>query len=101
MSLSKETAKEVERLRKLVEELEIKAASAASMQKPSIPMANGFPSQAPSYGFGTVPTSRTTQNEGQPQSHGMVGGFSANVMGSGGVSIPTPSGTSDPYANPF
>lgn len=105
-SLASETRRETERLRKAAEDLDIKLASAASMQKPAPPSApsasNGFPSKAPSYGFGTLPPTRPASNDGfGSQSYGVNGGFNANVMGNRGLSIPTPSGADDPYGNPF
>ena len=101
-----QSRKEVEKQSKRVEDLEIKAASAASMQKQapaaSPPASNGFLNQAPVYGFGTLPTRRPSTNDAfgaVPTNHG--GGFTSNVMGGGGISIPTPTGVDDPYGNPF
>lgn len=106
-ALANETKKEVERLRKEAEDLELKAASAASMQKPvSAPapsVANGFATQPFSYGFaGGGPSITTAYGGNEPYDNGA---FNANVMGSGGVSIPTPvaaaTTANDPYGNPF
>jgi hypothetical protein len=105
-SLANETKAEVERLRKAAEDMEMEAASAESMQKAAPPppshvepSSNGF--GAPSYGFAAAPLAGLAG--GDPfgnQSTDMGQGFNSNVMGLGGISIPTPSGN-DPYSNPF
>jgi len=124
-ALASETKAEADRLRREVEEAEIKVASAASMQHhapptsapaPTLPInnGNGFPSQpvapdASPYGMGTAPfpSYGMEQKPGEP-----FGGheaphdtFNSNVMGSGGFSIPIPAATTtspdDPYSNPF
>jgi hypothetical protein len=102
-SLASETKTEVERLRKAAEDLELEAASAESMQKsaqpaPSAaPATNGYGMPLPSYGFSAAPSGN---DPFAGNSMGTGQGFASNVMGSGGMSIPTPSGN-DPYANPF
>jgi septal ring factor EnvC (AmiA/AmiB activator) len=100
-ALALDTKREADRLRQQAEEAEINAASAASMQHsqpvaPSQQPSNGYPAPAatPAYGTGMGQ---------QPQYGGTSfgGQYNPNVMGSGGVEIPTPSGGEDPYSNPF
>eukprot|EP00977_Amphora_coffeiformis_P011031 scaffold2633_cov156-Amphora_coffeaeformis.AAC.11 len=122
-----ETKREAEKLRQEVEDAEIAAASAASMQEtnpvPAPPQSNGYnPGSAeppsygkpppnpyygggsngppPSYGYGQPPQPPQQQQPsgGQQQFGGY--GYNPTVMGSGGgMSIPTPTG--DAYDNPF
>lgn len=106
------------------------AASIKQAEEQQQQMQKAPPAPAPPNGYTTLPPASTPsygqpmmQNQpptsaldnpgfGVPQSYGMgapsapaqqpqYGGFNANVMGSGGVGIPTPSGGDDPYANPF
>lgn len=119
-ALASATKKEAEKLNKEAEDAQMQAASMASMQQqphpnptppppsmqeqkqPPPPQVglNGYPPQSSgmpmSYGMGQAP-SNSNNNEGG------FGGFDANVMGSGGSSIPTPAngGGDDPYSNPF
>jgi len=122
-ALAAATKKEAEKLNREAEDAQMQAASMASMQhqpKPSPPPQsmqeqkqppppqaglNGYPPQssamAMSYGMGQAPSNNNHEGGfgGQPSG----GGFDANVMGSGGSSIPTPAngGGDDPYSNPF
>ena len=117
-ALAMETKREAEKLRQQVEEAEIAAASAASMQDTAptpAPQSNGYgaPAEPTSYGSspyygdsgGNVPYSYG-QPPDPPQhpngSHPPYGGhsYNPNVMGSGGgIDIPTPTNYS--YDNPF
>lgn len=106
-ALAQDTKREAERLRQEAEDAEMKAALAASMQKqapaPAPPVSNGYPTKAsvgPSHGY-SQPQPPTNDGGYGSQPYGMGGGFDSNVMGSGGASIPTPSGADDPYSNPF
>ena len=113
--LATSTRQEAERLRKEADDAQMRAATNASMQQnqqsarpaqgPGLSSnynSNGYfpePSEAPLYSF-NKPESDTgpAANFGGPPHDG---GFSSNVMGSGGgIDIPTPSGD-DPYSNPF
>lgn len=124
-----ETKREVERLRREVEQAELDAASAASMQH--VQPANGYPTRATDtadYGmgspmgggpmggassYGLSPSKPPASNpypaygmnvpSGIP-SYGIPepSGYNRNVMGGGGLSIPEPIGNvDDPYSNPF
>lgn len=115
-ALAAETKREAERLRREVEDAELTAASEASMQQVQ-PKSNGHPPPQtaqqdaspyemgiPSYNYG-VPKPQPTANNGGygGTAYGGYnnGDFNPSVMGSGGVSIPTPAGGDDPYGNPF
>lgn len=117
-SLAKATKQEAERLNKAAEDAQLSAAAAASMQdQPSPHEINGYsfktpPTPASSFAMGPPLSSQPLQYGIPNNNHTMpdggfggpsLGGFDAHVMGTGngGVDIPTPSGISDPYDNPF
>jgi hypothetical protein len=124
--LASDTKAEEERLRKQIEDMELQAASAASLQQPqpapSVPPASqngGYSSIQPKQshdsndygGFGGPMGMGGTHSQFKaspapppaPDSlGGGASGFNPSVMGGGGLSIPEPTGTDyDPYMNPF
>lgn len=110
-ALTTATKKEAERLNKEAEDAQMQAAAAASMQQQhqqqSAPPTKPQSMQAPtSNGYGTH---SSMPSYGMPPSSqdGSIGGpplgseYSAGVMSSGGMGIPTPAHADDPYSNPF
>lgn len=106
-SLAKDTKSEVERLAKEIEDAEIVAASAASMESAPQQHHSQLPAQ-PYYPPAESQTPQSQQYGGYPEesSFGVMGGpsnsaYNPSVMGGGGFEIPTPSATYDIYENPF
>lgn len=108
-SLAKDTKAEAERLTKEIEDAEISAASAASME--SAPQQHQPPPSSPQPYYPPAESQAS-----QPQQYGGYSGessfgameaqsnspYNPSVMGGGGIEIPTPSAaTYDMYDNPF
>jgi hypothetical protein len=104
-SLAKDTKAEVERLAKEIEDAEISAASAASME--SAPPQHQPQASLPSYYPPAESQPQPSQYGGYSESqYGVMGGpsnspYNPSVMGGGGFEIPTPSAAYDVYDNPF
>ncbi|GKY99291.1 hypothetical protein MPSEU_000884200 [Mayamaea pseudoterrestris] len=110
-ALASDTRKEVERLRREVEDSEVQVASAASMQHQQSLSAPSYGAPLNDYG-GASPTTMSAAPSWFPQTNqsapvtngdGSMGGFESHVMGGGGgYDIPEPvTGDADPYGNPF
>lgn len=104
-ALAKDTKAEVERLTKEIEDAEISAASAASME--SAPQQHQ--PQPSSQAYHPPAESQPQQYGGYSEESpfGVMGGpshspYNPSVMGGGGFEIPTPSAAAyDLYENPF
>lgn len=106
-SLAKDTKAEAERLAKEIEDAEISAASAASMEsapqqhqpqpphQPYYPPAERQPPQSQQYG--SYPGENSFGVMGAPSNSS----YNPSVMGGGGLEIPTPTAAYDVYDNPF
>ena len=107
-ALAADTRKEAERLRKEIEDSEVRVASEASMQQSqSAPASYSYGAPPPTSDYGMTSTldaapSWFLQSQTPSAATNGDGGFDSNVMGGGGFSIPEPvSGSADPYSNPF
>lgn len=109
---ARETRKKADKLRKEVEDAEVRLATASSMEEQPPPgsKTNGFsPPTEPAYGGSTYGMNMTSSSSvggfDEPLGGQIGSGFNPSVMATGGgIDIPMPepiSAGSDPYSNPF